>query len=74
MPRFFFDVRDRIVVPDEVGQELSNLDRARTLAAVTACEIGRDLLPTGEVSVVEIQVRDATGQRVLTVTLSMRES
>lgn len=72
VPRFYFDVRDGAkFTPDDEGLECASLDAAERMAAETAAEIGRELLPRGDVREVTVEVRNEHGQPVLTVTVSM---
>ncbi len=72
VPRFYFDSREGAkFVPDEEGLEFPDLDAAEREAAVTAAEIGRDVLPRGDSRDVTIEVRNEHGQRVLTVRVTM---
>lgn len=43
MPRYFFNVRDSVEVPDEHGVELQDDDAARDVAVVASAEAIRDL-------------------------------
>lgn len=43
MPRYFFNVRDSVEMPDEHGVELPNDDAARDAAVVASAEAIRDL-------------------------------
>jgi hypothetical protein len=71
--RYYFDIQDRAqVVPDDEGAEFDNLDAAVQGAARSAAEIGTGRLAKGDTSDVVIEVRDEGGQRVCTVTASMK--
>jgi hypothetical protein len=73
VPRFYFDVRDDArFTADEEGMEFPDLNGAEREAAETATSIGRDLLPRGDARNVTVEVRNAHGQRVLTVTVTMQ--
>jgi hypothetical protein len=73
MPRFFFNVRDGVDLPDEEGMELPGPDRARSQAIVTAGEMmrdkGRELWPGTEWS---MQVTDERGDTVCILKFSAR--
>jgi hypothetical protein len=70
---FYFDVReDGEFSPDDEGLECRDLDAAERIAAETAASITRDKLPKGGSREVSVEVRDETGQSLLTVTVAMR--
>jgi hypothetical protein len=72
MARFYFDVREGTrFFSDEEGVECPDLDAAERLAAESAAEIGRDVLPEPEVRDVTVELRNEHKQRVLTVTVTM---
>ncbi len=73
MSRYYFDIREGTrFVPDEVGLEFDSLDAAERAAAETAAEIGRELLPKGDVREITVEVRNEHRQRVLTITVSVQ--
>jgi hypothetical protein len=73
LARYYFDIQDGAqVVPDDEGAEFASLDAAVQAAARSAAEIGTDRLAKGDTSDVVIEVRDGRGQRVCTVTASMK--
>ena len=73
MPRFYFDIREGPrFIPEETGLEFDSLDAAEREAAGAAAEIGRDQLPKGNPRELTVEVRNEHGQRVLTVTVSMK--
>jgi hypothetical protein len=70
MPRYYFNVRqDKVLLKDEEGEELANLDAAREEAVASAREILSEAALGGNAgeSSSEIEVTDATGKTVLTV-------
>ena len=72
VPRFYFDVRDGAkFTPDDEGLECASLDTAERMAAETAAEIGRELLPKGDAREITVEVRNEHRQRVLTATASL---
>jgi hypothetical protein len=72
MPRFYFDVREGSrFFSDDNGVECRDLDAAERLAAESAAEIGRDVLPNPEFWDVTIELRNEHQHRVLTVTVTM---
>ena len=72
MPRFYFDIREGTrFFEDKEGLEFPDLDAAECEAALTAATIGRDLLPSGTVRAVTVEVWNEHCQRVLTVMVSM---
>ncbi len=73
MARYYLDIRDgeQLVHGDE-GSEFASLDAAVQGAVTSAGEIGRNLLAKGNTSDIVIEVRNEHGQRVLTVTASMK--
>ena len=73
LARYYFDIQDGAqVVPDDEGAEFDSLDAAVRGAARSAAEIGTGRLVKGNTSDVVIEVRDEGGQRVCTVTASMK--
>ena len=64
-------VRGSRFYSDEEGMECRDLDAAERLAAESAAEIGRDVLPDPRVRDVTIELRNEHKQRVLTVTVTM---
>ena len=73
MARYYFDIQDGAqVMPDDEGAEFDSLDAAVHAAARAAAEIGTSRLAKGDTSDVVIEVRDEGGQRVCTVTASMK--
>jgi hypothetical protein len=72
MPLFYFDVREgQRFVPDDVGLEYPDIDRAERAAAEAAAEMGRDLLPNSDAREVTIEVKNEHRQRVITVSVAM---
>ena len=73
MARYYFDIQDGAqVVPDDEGAEFASLEAAVQAAVRSAAEIGTGRLAKGDTSDVVIEVRDEGGQRVFTVTASMK--
>ena len=73
MARYYFDIQDGAqVVPDDEGAAFDSLDAAVQSVARSAAEIGTGRLAKGDTSDVVIEVRDERGQRVCTVTASMK--
>ena len=73
MARYYFDIQDGAqVVPDDEGSEFDSLEAAVQGAVRSAAEIGTGRLARGDTSDVVIEVRDERGQRVFTVTASMK--
>jgi hypothetical protein len=72
MAKFFFDIREgqRFIV-DEEGLEFPDVAAAEYEAATAAAEIGRDLLPKGDLRSVMVEVRNQHGQRVATATATL---
>jgi len=72
MPRYYFPAReDDTSIPDDEGFELPDLSAAEREALLTLACMGRDLLPTGEVSSVTIEVWTEDRRRVLAATLTL---
>jgi hypothetical protein len=72
VPRYYFDVRDGAkFTPDDEGLECVSLDAAERMAAETAAEIGREVLPRGDAREVTVEVHNEHRQEVLTVTVSL---
>jgi hypothetical protein len=73
MPRYFFDMwHDAAFVSDEEGAEYPDVIAAELEAAVVAAQLGRDVLPQLRNNAIIIEVRDESGQRVLTVTIGLQ--
>jgi hypothetical protein len=73
MGHYYFDVRDgEQIVPDTVGSEFGSPDDAVQRAARAAAEIGTTRLVKGDFSDVIVEVRNEDGQRVCTITASMK--
>ncbi len=71
--RYYFDIQDQEqVVHDDEGTEFGSLDAAVQGTMRSAAEIGTSRLAKGDTSDVVIEVRDEQGQRVCTVTASMK--
>jgi hypothetical protein len=71
--RYYFDIQDGAqIIHDDEGAEFDSLDAAIQGAAHSAAEIGEGRLAKGDTSDVVIGVRDERGQRVVTVTASMK--
>jgi hypothetical protein len=73
VPRYYFDVREGPrFIADPDGLECPDLDAAEHEATETAASIARDVFPRGRAHDVTVEVRDAHGHRVFTVTVTMR--
>jgi hypothetical protein len=73
MALFYFDVHEGTrFFSDDEGVECRDLDAAERLAAESAAEIGRDVLPNPEFRDVTVELRNEHKQRVLTATITMR--
>jgi hypothetical protein len=72
MPRFFFDTFDgERLQPDETGQELSDIEAAKSKAQMVLPDIARDALPDGNHRTFVVNVRDEAGQTVVRAALSL---
>jgi hypothetical protein len=72
MPRFFFDIHDgEAFTPDRQGLDLDDLEAAKAEAKKTLPEIVKDELPDGDRRDFTVDVKDAAGQIVWRVTLSL---
>ena len=72
MPRFYFDVWDGDSFScDDEGLQLESLKAAEDEAIRAMVQIGRDRLPRRLSPELCMRVRDAHGQPVLTVAVSM---
>ena len=72
MPRFFFDIHDgETFTPDRQGLELEGHNAAKAEARKTLCEIVKDEMPNGDRRDFTVDVKDAAGQIVWRVTLSL---
>ncbi|MBM6582996.1 hypothetical protein ILT44_22590 [Microvirga sp. BT689] len=73
MARYYLDIRNgEKLLHDDEGSEFDSLDAAMQGAARSAAEIGTGRLAKGDTNDVVIEVRDEGGQRVFTVTASMK--
>ncbi|WP_262267700.1 MULTISPECIES: DUF6894 family protein [Microvirga] len=72
MPRYFFDTYDGdVLVPDDVGQELENLEAAKAVAQEELPLMAQDELPDGDERTFIVSVRDEAGHVVLRAALSL---
>jgi hypothetical protein len=72
VPRFFFDIHDgEDFTPDREGLDLDNLEAAKAEAKRTLPEIVKDEMPDGDRRDFTVDVKDAAGQMVWRVTLSL---
>ncbi len=72
MPRYFFDVHDGgRFVPDRIGLELEGLEVAKDVARKALPDIVKDNMPGGGRRDFTVDVKDAAGQIVWRVTLSL---
>jgi hypothetical protein len=72
VPRFFFDVHDgEEFTPDRVGLDLDGLEAAKNEAKKTLPDIVKDEMPDGDRRDFTVDVKDAAGQIVWRVTLSL---
>ena len=73
LARYYLDIRNgEQLLRDDEGTEFDSLDAAVQGAVRSAAEIGTGRLAKGDTSDVVIEVRDEGGQRVFTVTASMK--
>jgi len=62
MARYFFDIYDDMVVLDDAGIELPDLDAARLEAVTAVCEIAKEIIPhDGPSKDIKVKVRDERG-------------
>ncbi|KQP61603.1 hypothetical protein ASG40_02730 [Methylobacterium sp. Leaf399] len=72
MPLFYFDVREGpLFIQDEDGLAFPDLERAEQEAIHAVVSIGKDRIPRSDTRDVTVEVRDADGKRVLTVTVAL---
>lgn len=73
MPRFHFDVHENgHFTPDEIGQDLENVDGARKEALLTGTSIARDAFIAGSANHVVVDVReDGTPCMKISITLAV---
>jgi hypothetical protein len=72
VPRFFFDIHDgEDFTPDREGLDLDDLEAAKAEAKRTLPEIVKDEMPDGNRRDFTVDVKDAAGQLVWRVTLSL---
>ena len=75
MPRYFFDLYDDLVVIDDVGQELDNLEQARREAIAAVTGIAHDILPdNGPAKTLRCNVRDELDNVVLHAEIAFKVS
>ena len=68
MPRYFFNLHNRVCLPDEEGAELPDLESARANAVKTARELMGEDLRSGELSLDHwIEVTDEAGEHALSL-------
>ena len=73
MARYYLDIQDgEQLLRDDEGTEFDSLEAAVQGATRSAAEIGTSRLAKGDTSGVVIEIRDVRGQRVCTVTASMK--
>lgn len=65
MPRFFIDTFDSIVVIDDVGQDLPNMDAVRDVVRKTLVGMLRDEHTGRPAAQYRAEVRDEAGKSVL---------
>jgi hypothetical protein len=72
MPRFFFDIHDgEMFTPDREGLELESLEAAKDEAKRTLPDIVKDEMPDGDRRDFTVDVKNAAGQIVWRITLSL---
>ena len=72
MPRFFFDIHDgETFTPDREGLDLDDLEAAKEEAKKTLPEIVKDEMPNGDRRDFTVDVKNAAGQIVWRITLSL---
>lgn len=71
MPRFFFDTYDGYTSIDEEGVELSSLESVRDQVRRSLPAMLKDEMPGKDKAQFRMDVRDASGTRVLTGTVLM---
>jgi hypothetical protein len=72
VPRFFFDIHDgEDFAPDREGLDLEDLEAAKAEAKRILPEIVKDEMPDGDRRDFTVDVKDAAGQLVWRVTLSL---
>lgn len=72
MPRFFFDIHDgEDFTPDRDGLELDDLEAAEAEAKRALPEIVKDSMPDGGRRDVTVDIKNAAGQIVWRITLSL---
>jgi hypothetical protein len=72
MPRFFFDIHDgETFTPDRQGAELDDVGVAKAEARKALPDIVKDEMPDGGRRDITVDAKDAAGQIVWQVTLSL---
>jgi hypothetical protein len=70
MPRFYFDTWDNDrCTRDDVGVEVADLQKAKQLAAKSLANLANDILPDGSYRHMAVEVRDESGEIILTAEL-----
>jgi len=73
VPLYFFDTRDDgAVIADPVGLEFPNVEAVKRQAAKSLAELARDVLPGVLRRVLAVDVRDESGDAVLTAELTFQ--
>jgi hypothetical protein len=71
--RYFFDTRDEgVVVEDDAGSEVADLNEVKVLAAKALAELAAEVLPCSTQRCLGVDVRDAQGHPILTTELTFR--
>ncbi|WP_426960214.1 DUF6894 family protein [Muricoccus radiodurans] len=72
MTRFFFDTTDgELFLRDEEGLDCADATAARAMALKALSDLVRDVMLDGACRDIATDIRDATGRRIFTATLSM---
>ncbi len=69
MPRFFFDIQDGQLIPDDIGTEFPNAHAARDAAIRILPDIAREKMSLGKSRQVAVLMRDETGQALFAASL-----
>jgi hypothetical protein len=69
MPRFFFDIQDGQLIPDDIGTEFPNAHAARDAAIRILPDIAREEMSLGKSRQVAVLMRDETGQALFAASL-----
>ncbi|MEG9528321.1 MAG: hypothetical protein MIL41_21565 [Hyphomicrobiales bacterium] len=75
MPRFYFDIHDGELLPDEEGTECADFEAAREKVLASLPDVAGWITPVdSDNQAVSVLVRDETGREIYTATLTFAAS